>query len=70
MKVRDQLRSFWYRWIGDWVRSIAGLDAVGRGIAIPTASLARLAAGSSIGLTNTWRCMCSFELLMMDGKPV
>ena len=31
---------------------------------------ARLAAGSSIGLTNTWRCMCSFELLMMDGNPV
>ena len=29
---------------------------------------ARLAAGSSIGLTNTWRCMCSFELLMMDEK--
>jgi len=28
----------------------------------------RLAAGSSIGLTNTWCCMCSFELLMMDGK--
>ena len=27
-----------------------------------------LAAGSSIGVTNTWRCMCSFELLMMDGK--
>jgi len=20
--------------------------------------------------TNTWRCMCSFELLMIDGKPV
>ena len=31
---------------------------------------ARLAAGSSNGLTNTWRCMCSFELLMMDGKTV
>jgi len=31
---------------------------------------ARLAAGSSIGLTNTWRCMCSFELLMMGGKTV
>ena len=30
----------------------------------------RLAAGSSIGLTNAWRCMCSFELRMMDGKPV
>jgi len=28
----------------------------------------RLSAGSSVGLTNTWRCMCSFELLMMDGK--
>ena len=27
-------------------------------------------AGSSIGLTNTWRCMCSFELLMMEGKTV
>ena len=27
-----------------------------------------LAAGSSNGLTNTWRCMCSYELLMMDGK--
>jgi len=25
-----------------------------------------LAAGSSIGLKNTWRCMCSFELLMME----
>jgi len=28
----------------------------------------QLAAGSSIGLTSAWRCMCSFELLMMDGK--
>ena len=28
----------------------------------------RLAAGNSNGLTNAWRCMCSFELLMMDGK--
>jgi len=37
---------------------------------LPAASLARLAAGSIIGLTNTWRCMCSFELLMMDGKTV
>jgi hypothetical protein len=33
MKVRDQLRSFGYRCIGDWVRSRAGLDAVGRGVA-------------------------------------
>jgi hypothetical protein len=32
--------------------------------------LARLAVESSIGLTNTWRCLRSFELLMMDGKPV
>jgi hypothetical protein len=32
--------------------------------------LSRLAAGCSIGLTNTLRCMCSFELLMMDGNPV
>jgi len=32
--------------------------------------LARLEAGSSNGLTNTWRRMCSFELLMMDGKTV
>jgi len=32
--------------------------------------LARLAAGCSIGLTSTWRCMCGFELLVMDGKPV
>jgi len=31
---------------------------------------ARLAAGSSNCLTNTWRCMCSFELLMMEGKTV
>ena len=37
---------------------------------LPAASLARLAAGGSIGLTNTWRCVCSFELLMMEGKPV
>ena len=37
-----------------------------RPILPPAASLARLAAGSSIGLTNTWRCMCSFELLMME----
>ena len=29
-----------------------------------------LAAGSSDGRTNTWRCLCSFELLMMDGKTV
>jgi len=27
-----------------------------------------LAAGSSNGLTNTWRRICSFELLTMDGK--
>jgi len=32
--------------------------------------LVRLPAGSSNGLTSTWRCMCSFELLMMDGKTV
>jgi len=32
--------------------------------------IATLATGSSIGLTNTWRCMCSFELLMMGGKTV
>jgi len=32
MKVRDHLRSFGYRWIGYWVRSRAGLDAVGRGV--------------------------------------
>jgi hypothetical protein len=25
---------------------------------------------SGIGLTNTWHCMCSFELVMMEGKPV
>ena len=31
-------------------------------------TLARLAASSSNGLTSTWRCMFSFELLMMDGK--
>jgi len=29
-----------------------------------------LALGGSNGLTNTWCCMCSFELLMMDGKTV
>jgi len=28
----------------------------------------RLAAGSSIGVTNAWRCTCSFVLLMMDEK--
>jgi len=41
-----------------------------RPLLLPAASLAGLAAGSSNGLTNTWRCMCSFELLMMDGKTV
>ena len=41
-----------------------------RPLLLPAASLARLAAGSSIGLTRIWRCLCSFELLMMDGKPV
>ena len=41
-----------------------------RPILLPAASLARLATGSSTGLTNTWRCMLSFELLMMDGKTV
>ena len=30
---------------------------------------ARVATGSSNGLTNTWRCIYSFELLLMDGKP-
>ena len=35
---------------------------------LPAASLVSLAAGSSNGLTNAWRCMCSFELVMMDGK--
>jgi len=39
-----------------------------RPLLLTAASLARLAAGSSNGLTNTLRCMCSFELLMMDGK--
>jgi hypothetical protein len=29
----------------------------------------RLPAGNSNGLTNALRCMCSFELLIMDGKP-
>jgi len=33
---------------------------------LPAASLARLTAGSSIGLTN----MGGFELLMMEGKPI
>ena len=40
---------------------------------LPTACLAgptRLEAGSSNGLTNTRRCMCSFELLMMDRNLV
>ena len=32
--------------------------------------LAWLAAASNIGLTNTRRCTCSFELLMTDGKTV
>ena len=41
-----------------------------RPILLPAASLARLAAGSSIGLTNTWCCMCNFELLMMDRKTI
>jgi len=50
-----------------------------RPILLPAASLARLAAGSSNGVTNArlaagssnaWRCMCSFELLMMDGKTI
>ena len=35
---------------------------------IRSSNPARLAAGSSNGLTNTRRCMCSFGLLMMDGK--
>jgi len=43
-----------------------------RPILLPAASLTRMelqqAAGSSIGLTNTWHCMCSFEPLMMDEK--
>ena len=29
-----------------------------------------LAAGSSIGLTKAWSCMCTFELLTMEGKTV
>jgi len=33
---------------------------------LPTASLSRLAAGSTVGLT----LYVQFELLMMDGKPV
>jgi len=41
-----------------------------RPIMLPAASLARLAAGSSIALINTWRSTCSFDLLMMDGKIV
>ena len=31
-----------------------------RPLLLPAVSLSRLAAGSSNGLTNTWRCMCSF----------
>ena len=41
-----------------------------RPIVLPAASLTGLPAGSGIGLSATWRCMCSFELLMMDGKHV
>ena len=41
-----------------------------RPLLLPAANLARLAAGSNIGLTNTCRCMCRFELLMMDGKTI
>ena len=41
-----------------------------RPLLLPAASLTRLAAGSSNGLTNAWRCMCSFELLVVDGKTV
>jgi len=41
-----------------------------RPILLPATSLNRIAAGSSNGLTNTGRCMCSFELLMMDRKTV
>jgi len=41
-----------------------------RPMLLPAACLAGLAAGSSIGLTATCRCMFSFELLMMDGKSV
>jgi len=37
---------------------------------LPAATLARLAAGSRNGLPNTLRFMCSFELLMIGGKPV
>jgi len=33
---------------------------------LPAASL----ASNNTGLTNTLRCLCSFELLMMDGKTV
>jgi len=40
-----------------------------RPLLLLAASLARLAAGSSIGLINAWRCMCSFVLLMMSGNP-
>ena len=39
-----------------------------RPLLLLAASLARLAAGSSNGLINTWCCMYSFELLIMDGK--
>ena len=42
-----------------------------RRILLRAASLmARLAARSSTDLTNIWCCMCSFELLMMDGKTI
>ena len=41
-----------------------------RPLLLPAASLVRLRAGSSNGLTNTWRYMCSFEILMMDRKSV
>ena len=36
---------------------------------IITRSKLRITA-SGICQTNTWRCMCSFELVMMDGKTV
>jgi hypothetical protein len=49
MKVRDQLRSFRYRWIGDWVKSRAGLDTVG----ISVASVGQVLTATADGTVQT-----------------
>jgi len=62
-------RSTVFRWFFHPSSVVQNCTYSVRPLLLPAARLARLSAGSSNGLTNTWRSMCSFELLMMEETP-